>query len=569
MYAVQREPARNFRINHPAASPVRKHAPAQAAVPGYCQEPSASARSQSLGYTMESAGALSRMPMQRVPDDDKSNFFDNLSTIIRNHIDTARPDSRIRHENNSNKLWNDITINMKKRKNVSILISKILSTNTPGVENRKSLSSVYSDDNYKNFTEQKQGKTLTNTVNSVFVGLGTPISETLNDILYWTSNDNATSVSTIQLTDSDLHHRGVGVCIVEYQKNSDQKKIVVKPEDKTFDKTIYDKNTASLAKDFNASLVAGSLGKNFKKSRIGTLDIQTSNKNRFGSSMEFFDHNRLNTMVQAMRKNIDLHSVESLIAFSSLLGLADLHVENAVYSPAPKPAMQLIDAEIGMKYLLHPREDGALLQTALYAGEMMGDSPSVEKSSLKRKDFENYNPDSLSAFMDKAKDKLTGKKSRIVLLPTATLFTYRSWYLQYPENWHTASDEYYTELRNAVTNYYKQPLVPTFHKASRCKAAAKEDFAAGRIPFFELHYSTGKVWQKLPSKEILIATYAAPGNGSFLDFMIQRRKDALTQEFLEIQEQNKAQRNKKILTGIGLTGLAAVVAGIYYLLGKN
>lgn len=567
MYVVQREPARNSRITHPA-SLVRKHALAQAAVPGYCQEASASARSQSLGYTMESAGTLPRMPVQRVPDPEpdsvKRDFFTSLTQIIQGHIHAAAPNPQIGPPNNA--LWNSIKQDFGTENNIDILISKILSLNTTGVEDKTSSNSVYYENNYSIYTEPKDGKSIIHSVNTVFNGLGTPVSETLNDILYWTSNDNATSVSTIQLTDSDLHHRGVGVCIVDYQNDSGQKKIVVKPEDKTFDKTVYGKDSESLADAFNASLQNGSLGKTFKNNRIGTLGIQTSDNNAFGSAMEFFEHNRLNTMDQAMRKNIDLHSVESLIAFSSLLGLADLHVENAVYSQTSRHTMQLIDAEIGMKYLLRPREDGSLLQTALRTGEMTGDTPSVEKDSLKREDFENYNPDSLSAFMDKAKEKLVGKKSRIVLLSTPELFQYRSWYLNCPGNWIVDSKDYYTKLHDKAINYYEKPLVPIFMQEDTvCKDAAKEDFAAGRIPFFELHYSTGEIMQVLPRQEIPIVTYQGEDGANFLDLMIRNRKDTLTTEFRE-----QRARKKRMITLLLSTMLASGAGlGLYYWFHKH
>lgn len=385
--------------HNPPASLVRKHAPAQAAVPGYCQEASASARSQSLGYTMESAGTLPRMPVQRVPDPEpdsvKRDFFTSLTQIIQGHIHAAAPTPQIGPPNNA--LWNSIKQDFGTENNIDIL---------------------------------------------------------------------------------------------------------------------------------------------------------------------------LNTMDPSMLKNIDLHSVESLIAFSSLLGLADLHVENAVYSQAPKHAMQLIDAEIGMKYILDSADKLPLLMTAMHKGEMLYPAPSIDRASIASEDFEIYNPDILSDFLNTARQKLEGKKSRIVLLATPRLFIYRSQYLAGFDDWYVSDGHTYNqELSEKVSQYYNGILVPILmQKSDICQRYAEKDFAAGRIPFFELHYSTGKIWQVLPGEEIPIATYVTPDGVPFLNFMIQSRADALAQEFLEIQERKKEQRNKKIMAGVGMTAIAAIVggAGLYY-----
>lgn len=574
MYTVQRETAKNPHMNRPASS-VRKYAPAQAAVPSYCQEPSESARSQSLGYTLASAGALAHMPIQRVPDDDKSNFFDNLSGIIQRHINEAAPNPQIA-PSNKDRLWDSIKTDFNTDKNKEMLISKILSSNTPGVENHEDMTSVYNYFNYRSYTDKYEGKEIRGTVNTVFENLGTPISETLNDIFYWTTSDAANAVTAIQLTDSDLHHRGVGVCIVDYQNNSGQKKIVVKPEDKTFDKTVYGKKNEdtddfqSLADDFNASLQNGSLGESFKTSRIGTLGIQTSDNNAFGSAMEFFEHKRFDKNDHAMPDNIDLHSVESLIAFSSLLGLADLHAENAVYSQVPKHSMQLIDAEIGMKYILDRTKSFPLLMTAMHKGEMiLAHAPSVDEKSIHPEDFKNYDKENTFAFLDTAKQKLEGQKSRIVLLPTQSLFTYRTRYLEQCDEWYkNASITYEQELSGAVRQYYNGKLTPTFMKdGNTYRGYAETDFAAGRIPFFELDFSTGIIYQVFSGSNEPIAQYSAPDGTQFLDYMIQSRKDALTEE-------KKAQQIKKLLTTIGLPVLATLAvlaggAGLYYLFHKS
>ena len=212
------------------------------------------------------------------------------------------------------------------------------------------------------------------TIPTIFNSLNVPVSETLNDIFYWMKINNATDIEEIELTSSDIHNRGVGVCIVQYKSTDVSKKLVIKPEDKSFEKAVYSKDTDSLASDFNSALDNDMLGDKQKGSPIGQLDIQTSESN--GSAIEYFKHKTFATMDNDEKERINKKSVENLVAFSSILGLSDLHYENAVYSE-PDYLFQLIDAEVGMRYKLDSRYP---IYTARYKGGMIDTSYNTRHS---------------------------------------------------------------------------------------------------------------------------------------------------------------------------------------------
>ena len=65
----------------------------------------------------------------------------------------------------------------------------------------------------------------------IFKSVKERICETVEDIVHWIPHTE-NNITKIMLTDSDVHTRGVGVCIVEYQANGVPQKCVIKPEKK-------------------------------------------------------------------------------------------------------------------------------------------------------------------------------------------------------------------------------------------------------------------------------------------------------------------------------------------------
>ena len=413
--------------------------------------------------------------------------------------------------------------------NITTLIGKILAGNTDCVNDPSHpLYFEYTLHEFiDNSTPQKKGESLPllPSVIDVFEQIKKSISETLEDIDHWMDVYSAKDITNILLTDSDMHSRGVGVCIVDYTIEDDEglktKKIVIKPEDKSFEKAVYGSGTASLAHDFNTALEQGLLGKDYKDAKIGQLNIETSTKNEHGSAMEFFPHQQYKDISD--KNSINEKSVTSTIAFSSILGLADLHRENAVYSDDLNRLFQLIDAEIGFKYLLNDQNP---LATAITQGEMNLNDNFTSLGSNYQFPTLVTNHKLLFDFIKKVEDKLKNEVVRIVPLPTPTFFSYRKSYLteKWKVNANAEANEYKEKLTNKLYSFLSNFTANTYVFEDRLIELAEDDFKCGKIPFFTLQLNNGYLYQSDKKEEDrIVAYYIQPKPQNLLSSLIQDR----------------------------------------------
>lgn len=314
-------------------------------------------------------------------------------------------------------------------------------------------------------------------LNNIKNDLKITIFQTLNDILYWTKQKNKGDIENIKLTDSDVHVRGVGVCIVTFKDNT---QLVIKPEDKTFEKIVYGSNEESLAKDFNK------IGQNNRNKDIGTLNIDTGD-GKHGSAVEYFEHyDRYKN--QSKDAEINKDSVDDIIEFASLLGLGDLHHENLVYGKEGyrQNKAQLIDAEVGLKFSLDEQNG---LSTSIGKSEICFALPRAYHPEFQ---YNNAYIDKLTNFLEKAKDKLRGKKSRRVLFATGILYTFRKMF--YMNEREMNADWYKDKIKE--TNTFQEGGWEILDSVQRAFDLMIEDFKKGRIPFYEHDFATGVIVQK-------------------------------------------------------------------------
>lgn len=363
-----------------------------------------------------------------------------------------------------------------------------------------------------------------------------PIEQTLNDILYWGIRYKHSSVENIFLTDSDMHARGVGVCIVTYKDWFSKKKVVIKPEDKSFEKMVYGKEKEgeerSLASIYNKEILekekinfvkANNKKISLKEKSIGKLGIDVS---EHGSAVEYYEHDELK---EGKDKKVNETSVMALVPFASLLGMADLHRENAVYGGKDRKNIQIIDGETAMKYNL---DDEKPLNSVIWNGEMgLGAAPSIPKKLISKLNVGEFRYDMLAMkqFLGQIEDKFNGKRSRIVPLATGAFYKMR-----------TEAYEGVLSKESYFKNFEEGGLFKTLRKIygirnikSMIEAPdnlfekTKADYLKGRIPFFEYDFSQGAVYQKFSDgTEMLFLQY----DELKLERMIARRKYTLNPE---------------------------------------
>lgn len=336
-------------------------------------------------------------------------------------------------------------------------------------------------------------------VKNIISDLGTTIGQTLEDILFWTIDKEkeiggSLHVSNIRLTDSDLHFRGIGVCIVTFDNNE---KLVIKPGDKSFEKIVYGNDDDSIASQYN-----NIFGKNIGRLKIrrGT-DLQETREH--GSAIEYFEHEDID---KNKSFQIEESSLKDIMMFASLLGLADLHHENLVFGTESHRA-QLIDAEVGLAYTL---DDMYLLETSKNKGEMVRpENNTFLNAAEENKDLVLLKR--LKRFLKKrVKRKLKGLKCRILPFTTGELYELRT--LVYSKGAKPASfcgnqteaftlDKYKTKLEN---NHIPEKGIKTSLITVYLEIAYQnmiDDFNKGRIPYYELHLDDGIIYQVFSNQE--------------------------------------------------------------------
>lgn len=513
-------------------------------------------------------------------------FRNELRKLITYYTNHAKLDKYVPRYKNVGSLFDQAKTRFGQGNNYDILIFKILSSNTTEVSKSSSnhpLKEVYT------FYLDKNKMNISQRVLNAFQSLAVPIQQTLNDIVYWVIHYNGKKIKNIKLTDSDIHTRGVGVCIVKYDEG---KQIVIKPEDKSFEAAVYGKSDGSLAESFNQLLQRGLLGNSLKKARIGTLKIETSKNNAHGSAVEYLHHKQFeddgardlqlpNSSAKVHSGEIDVPSTQALIAFSSLLGLADFHVENLVYHREErniKYLPQLIDAEVGMQYplnqsfsfrdrnMLSPQVAKGIAVEKLKAaalpdyGQMVNlSSPqitSIPKEIITDGSLNEPDPQLMEEFLKSMEDSLEGKSARIILIPTEVLFQKRLDYLlteEHPPTYKDLLDSAKTTLEHRGFKVTKPIKLKSFRKG------LEEEFAKGRIPFFTLDFENGEIYLESSEgskRKIFKIDIKAKNNqsgNSFLEHMIEDRKNALLPSGFS-----------KLLHGLALTGAIGAIGWLIH-----
>lgn len=483
---------------------------------------------------MRGHGSSAPAQENRPKTESADQFRSQLENIILRHIINANLDSNmpkvppgIDHAITTEELFKQVKAAFAYVDNVDTLILKTLSYGSELIKDPYNEYGLYNCYGYL-LTETGVIK---DSVFNLFQYMAEPIQQTLNDICYWVIGDYGIKVNAIILTDSDIHSRGVGVCIVEYRHFDDPpscehavvKRIVIKPEDKTFEKNVYGTSDGSeanksLAEDFNTRLDEKLIEGINEQGKISTLDIRLSNQNAFGSAVEYREHIQF---PDVEKNNIDLQSVYGLMAFSSLVGLGDLHRENAVYyQPTPRSPyrMQPIDVEVGVSYPLkqelycgekriHP------LSAPAVDGEMYGvnggkdDSISLDMAT--NNSIGKYNLRLMRGFFINIQKNLKGLSTRIVVIGTGILTQLRYEYftLKNPLGLEPIKEGYVKGLKDGLASCAKKGFAVTeIGNLEICASAAIIDFEHGRIPFFILDIDSGQIFQVVPKNRETIHT---------------------------------------------------------------
>ncbi len=339
----------------------------------------------------------------------------------------------------------------------------------------------------------------------IFSQLKSGAFELLESIHHWkqemSSKNSKCEVTRIQLTGSDLHGRGLGAAIVEFSKvqgegkifkNEDKVKVVIKPEDRNIEKSLFGSHGDSFANWVNE--FAG-----LKGNRIRTLDMETHEK--YGSIIEFIDGTQAKAFgtnnAQAYKKGMS-----EAIVFSFLAGLTDLHQENIIWSGRKGRNPYMIDA------------DNALNLTAMNTPSLQSGFSKYNRNETQTEiNYINNNPQNSRSrilkqvykepdkFFEMLKKTFVGKKGRIVPRRTTFWGNNISEYIYDKKNYDDITIPLYaSNLPDAFDGHPglkgecgEHSLGGSYNEKEETKQI-REDFKKGQIPFYSYDFETGWVY---------------------------------------------------------------------------
>lgn len=169
---------------------------------------------------------------------------------------------------------------------------------------------------------------------AVFAKIAQGAGELVDSILHWRAtvypgNPALCVVQQVEMEGSDLHDKGLGAVFVTYSKPNDATgmfpnvasvKVVLKPEDRNIERSLFGQQAGSLANVVNAhvGLNAGDA--------ISTIKMETHNT--YGSIIEFVRGQQARAINNT---GADSQAMSEGIAFAFLAGMSDVHRDNVIY----------------------------------------------------------------------------------------------------------------------------------------------------------------------------------------------------------------------------------------------
>ncbi|MBC7813500.1 MAG: DUF4135 domain-containing protein [Burkholderiales bacterium] len=170
---------------------------------------------------------------------------------------------------------------------------------------------------------------------NVFAKVTQGATEAVASINHWKSQIYPPDITQVQVTKveiegSDLHDHGLGAIFVTYTKPSDANgmfpnvasiKVVIKPEDRNIEKSLFGTQATSLANQVNVLA-----GLNPADS-VSTIKMETHANH--GSIIEFVQ----GQMAKAKNGHeVDTQAMSEGVAFAFLAGMSDVHQENVIWN---------------------------------------------------------------------------------------------------------------------------------------------------------------------------------------------------------------------------------------------
>lgn len=357
---------------------------------------------------------------------------------------------------------------------------------------------------------------------NVFAKITSGATDVVNSILHWRSqiyppDVTAVGITKVDIEGSDLHDHGLGAMFVTYTKPNDghgmfpnvpSVKVVIKPEDRNIEKSLFGSQAGSLANQVNALAGLNAHPEN----AISTIKMETHAQ--YGSLIEFVQGQQARALSGAQP---DSQAMSEAMAFTFLTGMSDVHQDNVIWH-GKKP--YFIDADNSLNA-------GRLNQVSAQSGfskydqarqntdvNAYNNAPATSRSAIIQEIIADSTP-----FIDAIRAAFDNKQGRVV--PLFTNFWANRWkalnYIGQPEG-HPHDNIQNVASRHAIVNNAVSKLprgnngvgdmigtglageagIAADGEAFDVGAATQQtklDLDQGKIPFFTYDYTSGLVSQ--------------------------------------------------------------------------
>lgn len=349
------------------------------------------------------------------------------------------------------------------------------------------------------------------------------------------ANPAQVTITDVRMSASDLHEQGLGVVMVDFQKpmggpvghpfaNQTAFTAVVKPEERGIEKSLFGKQSTSLANRLNRLAGLGAAD------QISTLKMVTHQQ--YGALVEFVAGTAARHLDRAQPPS---QAMLEAMAMAYVAGLSDVHRDNALYI-GDRPYLidadnALNNARIGLTTKPIAESQSGFSeyneQEELAERTAIKTAPLTSGSAIIQALIDTGNP---VPVVDAVRKTFTGKTGRVVPIATASWATPLRWVFPGKPVGAPTDAPAHDTTRWAFCKYLAA-RVPTgtpntpepglegetgvaqagrwFNMGAQT-SQIKSDFDAGRIPFFNYEYDTGHVsqngtvvWHGQPLAEVL------------------------------------------------------------------
>ncbi|MCR4997069.1 MAG: hypothetical protein K6A61_07190 [Butyrivibrio sp.] len=172
----------------------------------------------------------------------------------------------------------------------------------------------------------------------VLVRFAKGLDQLMGDVVYWATKKKAVCLKGFELDASDLHERGLGVCIITLGLREGEEKYVIKPDKREFEHALLNPEEG-FVRCFNEKV-----SDNGGEAECKVIPIKMETDEKHGTLVEFIDY-----LKGEGKKNKPVDNVQKKFTciFCTLFGIYDLTHQNLVYSNSNPANAILLDAECG------------------------------------------------------------------------------------------------------------------------------------------------------------------------------------------------------------------------------